>query len=130
VQHSEELDVVPLGLIGQRWPASMFISAQQKRFCRTVGTGSLGRTGVKEATLIARRANSIRADVVIGMNGITNEAFSKPAQSTPSSNRAIEIVDAKPGRNFIGNCYRANSGADSRFDANLHRYRRAGAKSM
>jgi hypothetical protein len=33
VQHSEELDVVPLGLIGQRWPPSMFMSAQQKRFC-------------------------------------------------------------------------------------------------
>jgi hypothetical protein len=130
VQHSEELDVVPLGLIGQRWPASIVISEQQKRFCWTVGTGSLGRTGVKEATLIARRANNIRADVFIRMNGITNEAFSKRAQSTASSNRAIEIVDAKPGRNFTGNGCSADRSADSRFDANLHRYRRARAKSM
>jgi len=65
VQHIEEVELVPLGLIGQRWGASMFISAQQECFCCTITAELLGRTGVNEATLIARKANITRTGVTI-----------------------------------------------------------------
>jgi hypothetical protein len=130
VQHTEEPDVVPLGLIGQRWPPSMFMSAQQECFCRIVGTESFGRTGVNEATLIARRANKIRADVIIGTNVITNGTFSKLARSTSRFDCGIKIVDAEPDRDFVGNGCRSDRRTDVRLAANLHRCRRACAKSV
>jgi hypothetical protein len=79
---------------------------------------------------MAKRANKIRADVVIGTNLITNGTFSKLAQSTSRFDRGIRIVDGKSNRNFNCDCRRANGGADSGLDANLHRYRRACAKSV
>jgi hypothetical protein len=68
VQQAAELEDVPLGLIGQRAPASVFMSAQQVLCCWAVGKDSPGRTGVKEARLIANTANNSRARSFIDRN--------------------------------------------------------------
>jgi hypothetical protein len=65
VQQAAELEDVPPELIGQRTPASMFMSAQHVLCCCAVGKDSPGRTGVKEARLTANRANNSRAGSLI-----------------------------------------------------------------
>jgi hypothetical protein len=65
-QVAELVEDVPPELIGQRTPASMFMSAQQ--VCWAVGKDSPGRTGVKEARLTANTANSNRAGSLIDRN--------------------------------------------------------------
>jgi len=61
------LEAAPPGLIGQRMPASMFMSAQQV-LCWTGEADSSGRTGVKEARLTANTANNSRAGSLIDRN--------------------------------------------------------------
>ena len=67
------VDVTP-GLIGQRVPPFIFMSAQHI-FCWAGGTGSPGRTGVREARLTARTANKNRAGSFIDPNLASASGF-------------------------------------------------------
>jgi hypothetical protein len=82
-QHVAELEV-PAGLIGQRRPPLVFMSAQQL-FCWTVGTESPGRTGVREATVTARTANNSRAGSLITHTLAYSEIFERTGRVDASS---------------------------------------------
>jgi hypothetical protein len=64
-------------LIGQRWPAFVFMSAQQKCFWG-IAAAALGRTGVSEARLIVRTANKDRAASFIGVTISQGLLLDKP----------------------------------------------------
>ena len=70
-----ELEDVPPGLIGQRNPEFVFMSAQQDVFCWAGEIDSPGRTGVKEARLTASTDNNSRAAGVIDGNLASASGF-------------------------------------------------------
>lgn len=77
MQHVAELEDVPPGLIGQRNPEFVFMSAQQDVFCWAGETDSLGRIGVKEARLSVRMANNSRAGSFIARILSRTEIFER-----------------------------------------------------
>ena len=95
------------------------------------GADSLGTTGVKAARLIARKANSNRAEQLHCPNCITPGNFRKDqGKSTHCVRCVIELSMLSRIAISTSDGYRADDGAGLRFGADLHHFRFTGPKGV
>jgi hypothetical protein len=130
VQQIAELDDVPLGLIGQRLPASTFMSAQQHGFGWGAGTDSAGRTGVREPRLSATIANNSRAGSFITPHITTGRSLRKTRDSTGGVSCATRKSDAEQDYDFADVSSGVGGSADAHFGATVHSVQRIESESL